>query len=118
MRTKEDYKGLGAPIQVYDEQNNCYDGNIDGKITMYALWAPDVSNIEYAAVTVVNGEYNFILDSTDDGNDELDKMMKDNPKQYTYSVAANTNVVKEPEKAGYTFKGWYIYQNENQNANW
>ena len=118
VRNKEDYKGLGAPIKVFDEQNNCYDGNVDGKITMYALWAPDVSNIEYAAVTVVNGEYNFILDNLDDGYDELDRMMKDNPKQYTYSVAPNTNVVKEPEKAGYTFKGWYIYQNENQNANW
>ena len=114
VRNKGEYQPIGSPILVKDDSEKTYDKVIDGIITMYALWAPEVSEISYQAVTFVNGAYTELSDG------EVSQMngAVGNPTEYTYSVGTNTSLLKDVTKSGYTFKGWYIYQDLNQNANW
>lgn len=102
VRAKNEYYPLGTPIQVEDK----YDETADANMHLYALWAPEVSDITYVG-SVVNGVY----------EDET-LVMSGNPNTYTFSVASNIVTLNAPTKPGYTFEGWYIYQNEGQNANW
>ena len=120
VRNKTHYQEMGNPILANDNVEHNYDGTGDGTINMYALWAPEQSKITYAAVTVIGDKVNFILDDEKSTNDEIDKMngVAGNPYNYSFEVDVNKNVINDFEKAGYTFKGWYIYQNEGQNANW
>lgn len=110
VRNKVDYKGLGEEIKVEDT----YDDVNDGKITMYALWAPDTSYITYSAVTLVDGEYRVL----EDAEVELMNSVANNPKTYNFVIDKNEKTLTPFEKNRYKFVGWYIYQNEGQNANW
>lgn len=103
VRDKDDYQLLGTPIQSL----GTVDGSAeDGAIHMYALWAPEKSTITYAGI-VVDGEYRAeTLSATS------------NPTTYNFEVGSNVVTLEAPVRAGYEFKGWYLYQNEGQNANW
>ena len=67
---------------------------------LYALWAPLESDITY-----VDGmTFEVITDRT--------------VVRYDVQENAYTLTIEQVEKPGYAVVGWYIYQNENQNANW
>lgn len=103
VRDKKDYKPLGDPINVLGSIDGSEDDNI---IHMYALWAPEKSNITYTGV-VINGVYE---------SETLN--MTGNPVEYHFNVGSNVITLNAPVKDGYTFTGWYLYQNEGQNTNW
>lgn len=111
VRCKEDYKPLGAPVQSSDIEEvgvpqGTYDGEKDDIMNLYALWAPDVSDITYVG-SVVEGIF------TEETLSETG-----NPDTYNFTVGSNEVTFKAPVKKGYTFTGWYFYQDLDQNANW
>ncbi len=103
VRDKKDYKPLGDPINVLGSIDGSED---DNKIYMYALWAPNVSNITYKGV-VIDGIY-----------EEESLSITGNQTTYQFNVGSSFITLNAPEKDGYTFTGWYLYQDEGQNANW
>ena len=104
VRTAGDYQSIGSPVQAVDGS----DGNTgDNTVHMYALWAPQTSTITY---------YGSIVDNV--FRAEALATNGSNPTSYTFTAGSNAVTLNAPEKAGYTFVGWYVYQNEGQNANW
>lgn len=102
VRSKSDYQPSGTPIKVTED----IDGSFGDKaIHMYALWAPEVSKITYVG-GVINGEY------------VSEKLNHTNDTEYVFHVESQKVVIEAPVKDGYVLKGWYIYQDEGQNANW
>ncbi len=102
VRGKYDYKAMGTPIQV----TGSTDGNADDTENMYALWAPVKSTISYQAGSVVDGVY-------------TDNAIEASTGEYSLNVDADYVLdLRVPTKSGYNFAGWYMYQNEGQNANW
>ncbi len=109
VRNKEHYVASGAPVQVLDHKpenttdatgkntERIFDGTYDTSIHLYALWAPEESSIHYM------DEDGSILHEPD-----------------TYEFSYVTNVIEIPpiKKHGLDLIGWYIYQNDDQNANW
>lgn len=102
VRTKDDYKAMGLPIQVTDMT----DGRQDNAVNMYALWAPVRSKITYVG-SVIAGTYT---------SETLN--LNSAPSHYSLNETSYDLAIPIPVKDGYTFLGWYIYQDLNQNANW
>lgn len=106
VRSKDDYLPMGTPIETLDS----VDGSPgDGKIMMYALWAPETSDITYVG-SVISGTYAAETLSYAEG--------VSNPEEYDFTVGSNVVTLNAPVKAGYKLTGWYMYQDEGQNANW
>lgn len=119
VRNKEQYVNSGEPVEILDQLSNgtdqtaintdrVFDGKTDAgqKIMhLYALWAPETSEITY-----VNGLTGETIPNT-----ETDP---DNPAAYTFSRESNKIQIQPVEYPGYDLIGWYIYQDANQNANW
>ena len=102
VHDKTQYQPLGTPIQAQDT----HDDDADSVIHMYALWAPEESSITYEGI-VIDDIY---------GEEELSET--GNPGTYDFSSGDYTLELNAPEKPGYTFIGWYYYQNPGKNANW
>ena len=121
VRNKNQYVESGASVQILDAEttetdqtgintNKLFDGTTDeGQMIMhlYALWAPITNNITYVDGLNVVGE----LLEVEDGHTDA-----------TYQNVKNqdgcTVTIKKIDKPGYRLTGWYIYQDEGQNANW
>jgi len=108
VRDKDQYKASGIPVEIidaaqnsYGEDQGTYDGTADNIMNLYALWAPIISTITY-----VDGMTNNVI--TDPVN----------PPTYSINENDYTLMISQIEKPGYKIAGWYIYQNEDQNANW
>ncbi len=109
VRNKEHYVASGAPVQVLDHQpqdttdatgkntERIFDGNMDDAIHLYALWAPGVSRIHYM---------------------DEDGSILHEPDTYEFSYGTNVIEILPIKKHGLDLIGWYIYQNDDQNANW
>lgn len=97
VRKTSDYLPLGEEITVDADHAN-----------IYALWAPVNNKISYKGA-VIDGVYK-----------ESESLTPANVTNYQMpEAAAGTDItLNNPVKPGYTFNGWYFYQDENQNANW
>jgi len=108
VRDKSQYKPLGQELEALGTTDGSEE---DGQIVMYALWAPEESSITY----VTDG---FVVD----GKFETGTVTNNasNPVTYQFQeLGVTKNVtIHAPSIPGYTFKGWYMYQNEGKNANW
>lgn len=89
VRNKDQYQPSGQAIQVIEA----------GILHLYALWAPETSTITY-----VDGMTYQEITNT--------------PATYNFRKDSNIIDIPEAEKPGYEVEGWYIYQDEGQNANW
>ena len=105
VRDKDDYLSMGGAVEALDN----LDGADGDGIMMYALWAPETSTITYAG-SVIGGTYKAEDLFYDEG--------ASNDVEYNFTVGSNIVSLEAPVKAGYKFTGWYVYQNEGQNANW
>lgn len=103
VRSKDDYQEIGTSIVSSGRVDN---GKDDNELHMYALWAPDKSDITYKGIVVGDEYEEEVLENNT------------NPTKYNFAVESNVVTLKAPTKAGYKFLGWYLYQEEGQNANW
>ena len=102
VRKKSDYQPMGEPLQGYDT----HDKTADDVLHMYALWAPETSSITYV------GSY-F------DGSFTSETLNASNVATYSFHHTEDSTItLNSPEKPGYTFVGWFYYQDVSQNANW
>lgn len=117
VRHKEQYLNSGSPVQIIDaepgvqpedmdqtDRNTAkvFDGDSTDKVMhLYALWAPVTNPITY----VDNISWDVVSGAT-------------LPASYTFSRESNVVEVESLPKPGYEVKGWWIYQDESQNANW
>ena len=110
VRHKEQYLASGLPVEILDHESEetdetgsntdrMWDGTSDEVIHLYALWAPRTSSIEY-----IDGLTNQKITSS--------------PETYEFQYGSNHIRIMPVLKPGYDLVGWYIYQNDNQNANW
>lgn len=105
VRSASAYKPTGSVVTAADGT----DGNTgDSTVHMYALWAPNTNAISYRGC-VIDGIFR---------EDALADSAGGNPTSYSFSAASATAALTAPNKAGYTFLGWYVYQDADQNANW
>lgn len=110
VRNKTQYKPSGTPVEIIDAQHNSlgqdqnmYDGTADNVIHLYALWAPEVSKITY-------------VKCVDDVMQKADS--HSNPATYHINETDYTLTINQISEPGYAVVGWYLYQDEGQNANW
>lgn len=116
VRNKEQYVNSGEPVEILDARsaetdqtakntNRLFDGTSDKTLHLYALWAPETSQISY-----VNGLTKEVIPNTDTD--------PDNPATYTFNRNSNVIDIQPVKHIGYDLVGWYIYQDADQNANW
>jgi len=109
VRDKDDYKPSGTSVQIDDKKivhegvdQNTFDGNSeDDTMHLYAVWAPIENDINY-------------VDSLTNGVSATSKYEIDKANSQTITISAS-NATQHP---GFDVVGWYLYQNEGQNANW
>jgi len=125
VRDRNQYKASGDPIIAVDANLpdnhvykglNFFDGTTDTEngaeddiMHLYALWVPKTSTITYgggvydgAYVAHVHGETDPLKTTT-----------------YAFDKTQDATVTLNlPNNPYYKLAGWYIYQDENQNANW
>ena len=116
VRNRNQYVQSGDPVEINDAATNSlgetqivFDGSTNDDengtavMNLYALWAPIVNEITY----VENVE--FTIKTQDPTQYELKKAEAD----------ANYSLEIPPlQMDGYIIIGWYLYQDEGQNANW
>jgi len=106
VRKIDDYKPSGTSIKINDteemeEVQNTFDGKNDDTMHLYAVWAPIENDINY-------------VDSLTNGVSATSKYEIDKANSQTITISAS-NATQHP---GFDVVGWYLYQNEGQNANW
>jgi len=104
VRKPSDYNmTMGTPLQAVDAT----DGHDDAEdaVHMYAVWAPQSSKITYTGCYI-------------DGTYKSDALVTLESGTYNYNEEQSLFTLPNVEMAGYTFQGWYLYQDEGQNANW
>ena len=112
VRDDEEYLPSGTAVTVSDvkaigEAQGTYDDSSDGIMNLYALWAPSKSKITYAGYVTEDGFASFSLEQ-----------QTVNPAEYAFAYDSSVVSIADPGYAGYELVGWYVYQNESQNANW
>ena len=116
VRHKGQYLDSGSPVEVIDDNpivpvggldqtgkntEQVFDGTSDKVMHLYALWAPLKNQITY----VDNTTWNEMSDSP-------------LPDVYAFNRESEVTEIEPVSKPGYEVVGWWIYQNEGQNANW
>ncbi len=113
VRKKNQYNPSGTPVEIIDAAVNSlgadqktFDGTVDDTMHLYALWAPETSSITY-----VDGVRDGVYTAEENGITTVKDAYYISENAYDLTIPART-------KPGYVLKGWYLYQNEGQNANW
>jgi len=111
VRNKNQYAPSGTGVVIRDTQEvgepqKTWDGAADDVMHLYALWAPITNDITY-------------VDGLRGLNTETFTKITNNPTTYTNKAGKpETLTIQKVTKPGYELKGWYIYQDLDQNANW
>lgn len=112
VRDKDDYKESGGAVKINDTeamrgQQNTYDGTEDKIMHLYAVWAPEVNQITY-------------VDSLTEAKSTTTP--KTGTTEYTLHKGATQTITIPATNSnahpGFAVVGWYLYQDEGQNANW
>lgn len=102
VRNKNQYLNSGTLITIGDNDSlPTFDGKADEDMHLYALWAPSVSKITYV-----------------DSMENYQVLSEYEPQSYTLQAGDRFTEIPAIQKPGYAVVGWYIYQDEGQNANW
>ena len=108
VRDKGEYVASGDPVEILDAEKDStgkdspvWDGKADNEIHLYALWVDSTYNITY--VNILN--YNYGTETN-------------TPNSYDVTTLDVKTKIPAILKDGYVLKGWYIYQDLGQNANW
>lgn len=107
VRTKGEYVASGDPVEILDAQRDStgknspvWDGDgTDDTIHLYALWVDSAYDITYVNILNYGTETNT-------------------PGRYEVTTRDVKTMIPAILKDGYVLKGWYIYQDLGQNANW
>ena len=106
VRTKDDYIGSGTVASSKQSENpeKLQDGNVnDDQMDLYAVWAPATNSITYVD--------SLTYDVMGAGNNRVEYSINQATAQ-EFAINAPNN------HSGFAVVGWYLYQKENQNANW
>lgn len=107
VRNKGQYIQSGDPVHVLDSEASqtkvIFDGEANNTMNMYALWAPITNDITY-----VDGVSFAVIPQDASAR----------PSTYEIKETSDVITINRPAKPGYILDGWYLYQNEGQNANW